>query len=67
MTDLETQGQLVNPCGQSSNLTVGQDSGVVGVDLVEHLRDVELLLGAHQEVEVRKGELHVLGVTHAVG
>lgn len=40
---------------------------MVCVDLVEHLGDVELLQGAHQEVEVGEGKLHVLGVTYPVG
>lgn len=67
ITDLEAEWELVDPRGESSNLAVGQNARVVGVDLVEHLGDVELLLRAHQEVEVGEGELHVLGVTHAVG
>lgn len=53
--------------GQRSDLTVRQNAGVVRVDLVEHLRDVERLQGRHQEVEVGERKLHVLRVTHAVG
>ena len=51
-TDLQAEGQLVDPRGQSSNLSVGQHTRVVGVDLVKHIRHVELLLSTHQEVEV---------------
>ena len=65
-TDLEAEGQLVDPRGESSDLSVGQNARVIRVDLVKHLGDVELLLSAHQEVEVGEGELHVLRVTHAV-
>lgn len=65
--NLQAQRQLVDPGGQGSNLTVRQDARVIRVDFVKHIRDVELLLGAHEEVEVREGELHVLRVTDAVG
>lgn len=58
-TDLKAEGQLVDPCGESSNLSVRKNARMVGVDLIKHLRDVELLLSAHQEVEIRKGKLHV--------
>lgn len=51
-THLEAEGQLVDARSQSSNLTVGQDARVVGVDLLEHVGHVELLLSAHEEVEV---------------
>lgn len=56
----------MDPRGESPDLPVGQNPRVVCVDLVEHFGDVELLLGAHQEVEVRKGKLHVLRVSDAV-
>lgn len=56
----------MDPRGESSDLTVGQNTRVVGVYLVKHLGDVELLLSAHQEVEVRKAELHVFWVSHTV-
>lgn len=59
-THLEAERQLVDPRGESSNLSVRENARVVSVDLVKHLRDVELLLSAHKEVEVGKGELHVL-------
>lgn len=65
-TDLEAEGKLVDPGGESSDLSVRQNTGVVGVDFVKHIWDVQLLLGAHQEVKVGKGELHVLRVTNAV-
>lgn len=51
-THLEAEGQLVDSRSQSSNLTVGQDTRVVCVNLVEHIRHIELLLSAHEEVEV---------------
>lgn len=56
----------MDPCGQSADLAVGKDAGVVRVDLVKHLGHVEPLLSTHQEVEVREGELHVLWVTDAM-
>lgn len=40
---------------------------MVRVDFIKHVRDVELLLGTHQEVEVGEGKLHVLRVADAVG
>lgn len=52
--------------GQRADLPVGQHAGVVRVDFVENLRYVELLHGAHQKVEIREGELHVLRMTHAM-
>lgn len=66
-TDLEAKRQLVDPCGESSDLAVGQDARVVSVDLIKHIGHIELLLSAHQEVEVRKGKLHVLRVTNTMG
>lgn len=51
-THLEAEGQLVDARCQSSDLPIGQDARVVRVDLVEHVRHVELLLSAHEEVEV---------------
>lgn len=39
---------------------------MIRVDFIKHVRDVELLLGAHEEVEVREGKLHVLRVANAV-
>lgn len=56
----------MDPGGESSDLSVRQNTGVVSVDFVKHVRDVQLLLGAHQEVKVGKGELHVLRVPNAV-
>lgn len=49
-----------------ADFPVRQHPRVVGVDLVEDLRHVELLQSAHQKIEIREGELHVLGVAHAV-
>lgn len=49
---LKAEGQLVDARCQSSDLPIGQDARVVRVDLVEHIRHVELLLSAHEEVEV---------------
>lgn len=65
--NLEAQRQLMDPGGQGSNLTVRQDARVIRVDFIKYVRDVKLLLGAHEEVEVREGELHVLRVANAVG
>lgn len=56
----------MDPRGEGPDLPVGQNTRVVRVDLIKHLGDVELLLGAHQEVEVRKGKLHVFRVSDAV-
>lgn len=63
---LEAEWQLMDSCGKSSNLAVRQNARVIGVDLIKHLWHVQLLLSAHQEVEVWKGELHVFWVTHTV-
>ncbi|TRY57854.1 hypothetical protein DNTS_017653 [Danionella cerebrum] len=59
------QRQLMDACCQRADLTVRQHSRVIRVDLIEHFRHIELLHGAHQEVEIGKGKLHVLGMTHA--
>lgn len=51
-TNLQAKWQLMDPCGQSSNLAVGQDARAVRVDLIKHFGHIEPLLSAHQEVEV---------------
>lgn len=54
----------MNACGQRADLPVRQHTGVVRVDFVENFRHIELLYGAHQEVKIGEGELHVLRMPH---
>lgn len=51
---------------QRADLPVRQHPRAIRVHLVEDLRHVELLLSAHQEIEIREGKLHVLGVAHTM-
>lgn len=55
------------PRSKSSNLAVRQNARVIGVDLIKHICDVELLLSAHEEIKVGESKLHVLRVANTVG
>lgn len=65
--DLEAQRKVVYPRSKSSNLAVRQNARVIGVDLIKHICDVELLLSAHEEIKVGESKLHVLRVANTVG
>lgn len=63
---LQAEWEFMDASCECADFPVRQHLRVIGVDLIEDLRHVELLQRAHQEVEIREGELHVLRVAHTM-